>query len=126
MPCARRFLINAAWSAASDIPDRYMMEIHDRIKEDVAMARKIELEGAEKIIAETKAHLGTRFTRMTSIAKGGDPSTEILREAETLRPDLVAVVSRGMKGIEGMLGSVSRRVLAHSAFPVLVGKTCDG
>lgn len=119
-------IMNVAWSAVSDIPERFFMEVDDKIKGHVAMARKIEMESAEKIIEETKAHLGRRFARITGIAKGGDPSLEILNQSESEKPDLIAMGSRGMKGIRGMLGSVSRRILSRSACPVLIGKTPEG
>lgn len=119
-------VMNVAWSAVSDIPERFFMEVDDKIKENVAMARKIEMEHAERTIEETKAHLGRRFARITGIAKGGDPSSEILSQAENEDPDLIAMGSRGVKGIRGMLGSVSRRILSHSACPVLVGKAPEG
>lgn len=119
-------IMNVAWSAASDIPERFSMEIDDKIKEDVAMARKIELERSEEIIEEAKAHLGRRFARVNARAKGGDPSLEILDESEREKPDLIAMGSRGMKGIRGMLGSVSRRILSRSQCPVLIGKTGEG
>jgi nucleotide-binding universal stress UspA family protein len=115
-------IMNVAWSAASEIPERYVMEIDDRIKEDAAKARTIELEESEKIISAAKAPLEGRFSRISAVSKGGDPSLEILNEAETLKPDLVAMGSRGMKGMKGMLGSVSRRILGHSQCPVLIGK----
>ena len=116
-------IMNVAWSAASDIPERFFMEVDDRIKEDVAMARKIEMEKAEKIIEEAKASLGKRFAGVTALAKGGDPSLEILNESELEKSDIIAMGSRGMKGIKGMLGSVSRRILGRSQCPVLIGKT---
>ncbi|MCL4476869.1 MAG: universal stress protein [Nitrospirae bacterium] len=125
-PHAELTIMNVAWSAASDIPERFFMEVDDKIKQDVAMARKIEMERSEKIIEEAKAHLGRRFARVTAIAKGGDPSLEILNESESEKPDLIAMGSRGMKGIKGMLGSVSRRILSRSQCPVLIGKTGEG
>jgi nucleotide-binding universal stress UspA family protein len=101
------------------------MEIDERIKEDVAKARTIEIEESEKIIGAAKASLEGRFSRITGIAKSGDPSLEILSESETVRPDLIAMGSRGMKGMKGMLGSVSRRILGHSPCPILVGKAAE-
>jgi nucleotide-binding universal stress UspA family protein len=119
-------IMNVAWSAAMDIPERFFIEVDDKIKGDVAMARKIEMEHAERTIEETKAHLSKRFARITGIAKGGDPSIEILNQAGNENPDLIAMGSRGVKGIKGMLGSVSRRILSRSACPVLIGKAPGG
>ncbi len=117
------FILNAAWSAASDIPERFLMEVDERVKEDVARARTIELERSERIVREARERLSTKFRNIHAIAKGGDPSMEILNEAEVLRPDLIALGSRGLRGLKGMLGSVSRRILGHARCPVLIGKT---
>ncbi len=43
--------------------------------------------------------------------------------AKTFEADIIAVGSKGMRGIKGMLGSVSRYVLGHSGCSVLIGKT---
>jgi len=40
-----------------------------------------------------------------------------------MQADLVAVGSRGFRGIKGMLGSVSRNILTHSKGSVLIGKS---
>ncbi len=98
------------------------MEVDDKIKEHVARARSIEMEASERIIDQTKPHLGTRFAKITDLSKGGDPSLEIIDEAQRMNADLIAVGSRGLKGVRGMLGSVSRRVLGHAHCSVLMGK----
>ena len=115
-------VMHAAWSAASDIPERFVMEIDDKIKEDIARARAIEFEHSDRIIHQDRMYLKERFQEVHTIVKGGDPSEEVLKEAEALKADLIAVGSRGLKGIQGMLGSVSRRILGHSHSPVLIGK----
>ena len=51
---------------------------------------------------------------------------EIIDEAERINADLIALGSRGLKGVRGMLGSVSRRVLGHAHCPVLIGKESGG
>jgi nucleotide-binding universal stress UspA family protein len=56
------------------------------------------------------------------LVRFGDPSEEILKVAETLNADIIAVGSSGMRGIKGMLGSVSRYVMNHTACSVLIGK----
>ncbi len=118
-------IMNVAWSAASEIPERYVMEIDDRMKEEIRKARSLEIEKAETIIGAAKTSLEGRFAHIRGISRGGDPSLEILNEAESLKPDLIAMGSRGMRGMKGMLGSVSRRVLGHSPCPVLIGKAAE-
>lgn len=118
-------VMNVAWAIASDIPERFVIEIDERVKEDVARARAAQYKESEKIIDRVMPHVSGRFSRVTAATKGGDPSLEILTEADTMRADLIALGSRGLRGIKGMLGSVSRRVLAHSQCAVLVGKAAE-
>jgi len=119
-------LMNVAWSTASDIPERYVMEVDDKIKEHVARARSIEMEESEKVIGQTRPHLGKKFAKIRALSKGGDPSMEIIDEAKRIDADLIALGSRGLKGVRGMLGSVSRRVLGHAHCSVLIGKERGG
>lgn len=119
------FIMNVAWSAASDIPERFAMEIDEKIKEDVAKARAIEIRESKRIIDQAKPYFEKKFSDIREISTGGDPSAEILSQAEVIKADLIAVGSRGLKGIKGMLGSVSRRILGHSGCPVLLGKAGD-
>ncbi|MGD0886423.1 MAG: universal stress protein [Thermodesulfovibrionales bacterium] len=115
-------VMNVAWSAISDIPERYSLEIDDHVKKDLAKARSIEFEKSEEIIDQARPYLSRRFGEIKRVTKGGDPSSEILREAEIVNADIIAVGSRGVKGMRGMLGSVSRRLLSHAQCAVLVGK----
>lgn len=55
----------------------------------------------------------------------GDASSEILNTAERLKADVIAVGCRGLRGIKGMMGSVSRNVIVHSKCSVLIGKVCE-
>ncbi len=116
-------IINVVQSAISDIPERFIMEIDDRVKEDVARARKVEFEKSAKVMEQARPYLGRRFTRIEEITKVGDPATEILRAAEVFGTDLIAAGCRGLRGLKGMMGSVSRRLLGHSQCAVLLGKT---
>jgi len=75
-----------------------------------------------KIIEYAKDVLQKRFKKIQVLSKVGDPSTEILRIAEKLGADLIAVGSRGLRGIKGLMGSVSRNVLTHARCSVLIGK----
>jgi nucleotide-binding universal stress UspA family protein len=100
------------------------MEINDRIKEAVASARGIEFAESENIIERAKKILSRRFSIISVITKVGDPSAEIMRTAETIGADLIAVGCRGLRGMKGVMGSVSRNILTHSQCSVLIGKTC--
>lgn len=116
-------IMNVVNSAISDIPERFFFEISDKIKEDVAKARTEEFKMSKKIIDETRPFFSQRFKKIDSLTKIGDPSIEILDSAEILNADIIAVGCRGLKGIKGMMGSVSRRILSHARCSVLIGKT---
>lgn len=100
------------------------MEIDERIKKLVAGTRTIEFTESEKIIKLAREYLNKTFKNVHVLSKVGDPSTEILKTAETMGADIIAVGCRGLRGIKGMMGSVSRNILTHSKSSVLIGKTC--
>jgi len=116
-------ILNVISSALSDIPERFAMEINDRIKEIVAGTRSAEFKESEKIIGKAHEYLSKRYSKIEKLSKSGEPPVEILNTAETLNTDIIAVGSSGMRGIRGMLGSVSRNILNQSKCSVLVGKT---
>jgi nucleotide-binding universal stress UspA family protein len=117
-------IVNILSSGFSDIPERFVLEINDRIKEAVAGAKAIEFAESENTIERARKILRRRFRDISVITKVGDPSAEILRTAETTGAGLIAVGCRGLRGIKGMMGSVSRNILTHSKCSVLIGKTC--
>jgi nucleotide-binding universal stress UspA family protein len=117
-------VFNAIWSDFSDIPERFVMEVNDRMKEIVAERRSGEFAESERILADARGVLEGRFSNLKTVWKVGDPSVEILKAAESLKTDIIAVGCRGMRGIKGMMGSVSRNVLNHAACSVFIGKTC--
>jgi nucleotide-binding universal stress UspA family protein len=115
-------ILHVAWSSVSDIPERFAMEINDKMKEDVAKVRAVEFSESGEILDGAKKFLSGRFSNVRAFTKMGDPSIEILNEAEVFQSDIIAVGSRGLKGVKGMMGSVSRRILGHSSCSVLIGK----
>lgn len=117
-------ILNVIWSALSDTPESLALEINDRIKDTIAKARSLEYAESEKIINQSMEYLGKKFKNIKSLSKVGDPAIEILNTAETLNTDIIAVGCRGLRGIKGMIGSVSRNILNHSKCSVLIGKTC--
>ncbi|MEJ2695435.1 MAG: universal stress protein [Candidatus Sulfobium sp.] len=117
-------VMNAIWSDFSDIPERFVMEVDDRIKGAVAEKRSGEIAESESILKDAQILLEDRFGKVKKLSKIGDPSLEILNTAESLKSDIIAVGCRGMKGIKGVMGSVSRNVLNHAACSVFIGKTC--
>jgi nucleotide-binding universal stress UspA family protein len=117
-------ILNVISSGFSDIPERFVLEINERIKDVVASNRAIEFKQSENIIEQARDTLSKRFKNIHVLSKVGDPSTEILKTEETMEADVIAVGCRGLRGMKGIMGSVSRNILTHSKCSVLIGKTC--
>ena len=115
-------VLHVLTTAFEDIPERYVMEISDRIKKIVADARERELKTSKEIIESSAAPLEARFSKIEKLSMFGDPATEILNVARSSKADIIAVGTSGMRGIRGMMGSVSRYILNHSECSVLIGK----
>jgi nucleotide-binding universal stress UspA family protein len=123
-PPDTEFLITTvSGSAFSHIPEQFTTEINEKTKQDAARVKAIEYEKACQIMDQSRACLSKRFTHIEELIRIGDPSMEILNAAEGFHADIIAVGCRGLKGIKGMMGSVSRRILGHSQCPVLIGKS---
>jgi nucleotide-binding universal stress UspA family protein len=106
-----------------EIPERLHIDIEENIKKIAIEIRAAETRKSESIIEHVRTSLGNKFTNIKSLTKDGDPAAEILDTAKTIGADIIAVGSKGMRGIKGMLGSVSRYVLGHAECSVLIGKT---
>jgi nucleotide-binding universal stress UspA family protein len=116
-------IVNIISSGFSDIPERFVLEINDRIKEAVANRRELEFAESEQVLEQSRIILSKTYKHIHVLSKVGDPSTEILKVGDDIGADLIAIGSRGFRKIEGLLGTVSRNVLTHSKCSVLVGKT---
>jgi nucleotide-binding universal stress UspA family protein len=119
-------IMHVSGSSFADIPERFYLEVGDRVKEIVAKITEVEYRRAEGIIHDAHKLLSGKFPKMGDLVKSGDPSGMILNAAESVGADIIALGSSGMRGVKGMLGSVSRRVLGHAACSVLIGKTTGG
>jgi len=115
-------VLNVQRSAFYDIPERFAIEVEDRMKEAVAERRKQEFAESEKILEEAKNYLSGKYKHLQLLSKFGDPASEILSTAEQIKADTIAIGCRGLRGIKGMLGSVSRNVVIRSKSSVLIGK----
>jgi nucleotide-binding universal stress UspA family protein len=98
-------ILNVVPTVFEDIPERFAMEINDRIKNIVAGTREKELKTSEEIMEKAYKGLSGKFSKMEKRTKFGDPSVEIPRIAETTEADIVAIGTRGTRGIKGMFGS---------------------
>ncbi len=115
-------IMHVAWAGFTDIPERFAMEIDERAKEALIKVRTREIREAEKIIEGDRELLANKFSKLHALIKGGDPANEVLKEAESMKADLIALGCRGLRGLKSMMGSVSRRILDHAPCPVLLGK----
>jgi nucleotide-binding universal stress UspA family protein len=119
---ARITIMNVISSNFLDIPERFVPEIGERVKDSVAGIRAKEYSHAEKNVDQARDLLGGRFKQIEALTRVGDPSAEILKQAEAMKADIIAVGCRGLRGIRGTLGSVSRNILSHAACSVLIGR----
>jgi hypothetical protein len=71
----------------------------------------------------SKEYLITCNLAILFICFGCQFSAEILRAAEDLKADIITVGSSGMRGINGVFGSISRKILNHSRCSVLIAKS---
>lgn len=115
-------ILNVHWSTYYDVPERFAMEVDDRIKETIAEQKKADLEKSEKMLDEAKAHLSGKYKHLQTLIKFGDPSSEILSAARQSQADIIAIGCRGLKGLSGVMGSVSRNIVMHAKSSVLIGK----
>ena len=115
-------IVQVPWSAYSRIPEKFAPGVDEKIGEDFARIRSMEHEKARHIIEQSSEIVGSSFSRLENHIVTGDPASEILNAAERFHADIVAAGSRGLKGIRGAMGSVSRRILSHARCPVLIGK----
>ncbi len=119
-------ILHVIASGFSDLPERFSLELNDRIKETVANARDSEFAESERILEEAKTHLGKKFSTISLLSKAGDPSAEIVGTARSGGMDIIVAGCRGLRGMKGMMGSVSKNLLIHAPCSVLIGKTCGG
>jgi nucleotide-binding universal stress UspA family protein len=115
-------ILHTLLSAHADIPEKFAIEMSDRIKEIIAMSRTVEYTELEKVLNESHENLSNKFSPIRILAKVGDPTIEILETAQEIKAHIIAVGSRGLRGLRGMIGSVSRNILYNSECSVLIGK----
>ncbi|MCI0419808.1 MAG: phosphoglycerate kinase, partial [Acidobacteria bacterium] len=88
-------------------------------KQQRELERKIE---GKRIFSSVNAVLARYgLTSQLQVAVTGDPARQILKFAREGEVDLIAMGSRGLGGVRGVLmGSVSCKVLNHARCPVLI------
>jgi nucleotide-binding universal stress UspA family protein len=117
-------ILNVTPQEVMEIPQTFAPTVIEQIVEIEGKIIEARVAESKRIIEDAREFLGKRFHNIDVISGTGDPSREILKTAETLKSNLIAVGCRGLRGIKGMMGSVSRNILTHSECSVLIGKTC--
>jgi nucleotide-binding universal stress UspA family protein len=108
-----------------DIPEKFNVKIDEKMKKLLTEVKGLALKESAMTLEQACNFMGDRFTKVNSLTKDGDPALEILNAAKALKTDIIAVGSKGMRGIKGMLGSVSRYILGQSECSVLIGKAVE-
>jgi len=108
-----------------DIPETFAPKVNERIIEIRDQARSIRLNNSQRIVEQAEKNLSKTIRTIKVMSESGDASTVILRVSDEIKADLIVVGCRGLKGIKGMMGSVSKNVLSHSKCSVLIGKPCE-
>jgi len=97
---------------------------------DAESKRRRELErrlDAERVVAAANGPLARQgLVSRRQIVVEGDPASEILKFADEMGVELIAMGSHGRTGVLGFfLGSVSRKVLDHARCPVMIARVPD-
>ena len=108
-------------SEFDDIPARYTKELDEDTRRTVTEAIGKVHAASKTLAAAAGERLRGRFRNLQSVSRTGDPSESILSLAREGDFDVIAVGSRGLRGLQGMLGSVSRNILTHADCAVLIG-----
>lgn len=116
-------ILHVITPAFYDIPEQYMTKMDTGMKEDLKSLMDKEFRESDEVIAQTANYLHKRFPHCNSLTKIGDPTDEILQTAYELKPDIIALGSKGMGGFRGVIGSISRYILSVAECSVLIGKT---
>lgn len=78
---------------------------------------------ARKITAKSAEQFQARGYKIASVVIRGGAAESILAAAKEYHPDIIAVGSKGLTGIESLLlGSVAERVARHANCSVLIGR----
>jgi nucleotide-binding universal stress UspA family protein len=105
-----------------DIPDRFCPGLDERLKKIIAGMKEAETKHAEIVLEQARTRLKDKFRNAAVLIRNGDPSEQILQTARETQADVIALGSRGMRGVSGMLGSVARNILSHADCSILICK----
>jgi len=107
----------AAWVKTPTLDFQTNQELLSRLQE----AEKNE---AQKITTKAEKQFQTKGYRTASVVIEGGAAESILTVAKEYKPDIIALGSRGLSGIESLfLGGVAERVARYANCSVLIGRT---
>ena len=90
----------------------------------LAQLQEAEESRAWQIVHSCKEKFQVKGYKTTSIIMRGEAAESILKATEENKPDIVALGSSGLTGIESLLmGSVAERVARYTNCSVLIGRT---
>ena len=89
---------------------------------DIVRAAQKEAEADSKeYLSRISAKLNKEGLRTSILVVGGPPSDEILKYSKEANVDLIVMSTHGRSGLSRFIaGSVARKVIDHSAVPVLI------
>ena len=103
---------------AEPLAETELMDAETKRRREIE--RRLEAEGVLTAANALLARQGL-VSRHQMVVEGNDPADEILKRADEIGPELIAMGSHGRSGfLEFFLGSVSRKVLDRARCPVLV------
>jgi len=91
------------------------------VKETIAALKA----GAEKNLSKVSNSLKTKGLKATTLYREGQPAMEIIQCAADAKCDLIAMATHGRGEVAWVLGSVTEKVVTHSAVPVLVMRVIE-
>jgi len=107
----------AAWVKTPTLDFQTNQELLSRLQE----AEKNE---AQKITTKAEKQFQTKGYRTASVVIEGGAAESILTATKEYKPDIIALGSRGLSGIESLfLGGVAERVARYANCSVLIGRT---
>jgi len=106
-----------AWMKTPTLDFRTNQELLDRL-------RTAEEAGARKITGKAEKQFRENGYKTASVVIRGGAGESILTAAKEYEPDIIALGSRGLTGIESfLLGSVAERVARYANCSVLIGRS---
>jgi nucleotide-binding universal stress UspA family protein len=107
----------AAWMKTPTLDFQANQELLARLQE-------AEENEARKVTNKSEEQFRSKGYKTASIVKRGGAAESILTVAKEYGPDIIALGSRGLTGIESLLlGSVAERIARYANCSVLIGRT---